>query len=314
MELSAKIRNVEKNVVAESTRDRYKGPQEKFLLFLLENKPELLSPTLREALLAMRPEMRRKHVKKILVADLQANADELAEPCPFVFGNGKEYVTQVKAYVVSLNTGQSSRQTAQSALKDLLRIYQLQYSFEQKGELSTFRKGLKNTLAGKNLKEGGKLTEGKEHLPVVLYTALAHATLCSGKKISAFLHLVLVLSWNLGARVKNVLELCLAHFGWADDAAEIRYAQQKADQQGESGAHIRHVYANPLNPAVCPILASGVFFLLNPKEEGDTKVFQGSSQYNHFLSAMQDLFRTTRNSGHLRMSRKQAFCEMIDLF
>jgi hypothetical protein len=113
-------------------------------------------------------------------------------------------------------------------------------------------------------------------------------TLVSAKKVSAFTHVVLVLAWNLGCRVNNVIGLNLAHMGWADDCLRINFALQKNDQEGDQGQQVRHVFANPLNPAVCPILALGVYLLLFTKGEEDVKLFDGSSQYNHFLTALHD--------------------------
>jgi len=63
--------------------------------------------------------------------------------------------------------------------------------------------------------------------------------------------------WNLMSRSDSVDSLMLTHFDWDEDSLIIEEQGHKADQKGEF-KYWKHIYANPLNPDVCPILALGV--------------------------------------------------------
>ncbi len=65
-------------------------------------------------------------------------------------------------------------------------------------------------------------------------------------------------SWNLMARSCSVGNIMLQHMRWADDCLIVRLPKHKGDQEGEALLMDRHVYANPLEPCICPILALAV--------------------------------------------------------
>ena len=52
----------------------------------------------------------------------------------------------------------------------------------------------------------------------------------------------------------------LQHIDWSNDCMTIIFGHTKTDQTGEkSESSIKHVYANPQNPVICPILSMAVF-------------------------------------------------------
>jgi hypothetical protein len=67
----------------------------------------------------------------------------------------------------------------------------------------------------------------------------------------------LTLSWNLMARSASVSSIKLQHISWQDDSMVIAIPKSKTDQEGDN-CFPRHVYANPLVPSICPILALAV--------------------------------------------------------
>ena len=71
------------------------------------------------------------------------------------------------------------------------------------------------------------------------------------------------------ARSKNIGELAYHNFVTGDDYIKIRYDKTKANQDGEK-IQDKHIYANPLNPLVCPFLAIGIWFALEAKRLGST--------------------------------------------
>ena len=69
------------------------------------------------------------------------------------------------------------------------------------------------------------------------------------------------------ARSKNIGDLAYHNFRTGDDCLTIKYDKTKADQAGEKVMD-KHIYANPFNPLVCPILALGVWFTLEGERLG----------------------------------------------
>jgi hypothetical protein len=88
---------------------------------------------------------------------------------------------------------------------------------------------------------------------------LARYALCHAKtaKQTLLVHSYLILCWNLMARSNTVFSLHWNNFGWSGDCLTILYEKSKTNQEGENRVP-RHVYANPDDPVICPILALGI--------------------------------------------------------
>jgi hypothetical protein len=119
-----------------------------------------------------------------------------------------------------------------------------------------------------------------------LYCALAMGMWRDKSKLmSAFRILYMLLCWNLMSRASNVTRICFEHIEWHDDALTILFCTTKTDQGGDR-THPRHIYANPFKPEICPILAMGVFLLVNEFGKDDVKLFSGQNQYSHFSKSV----------------------------
>jgi hypothetical protein len=83
---------------------------------------------------------------------------------------------------------------------------------------------------------------------------------------------------------------------WRNDALGIYFAHMKNDKYGEQPRDRRHIYANPLMPQVCPILAIELYFLCISVELGDDdlKLFPGSNQYDRFRRVLVRLLQSER--------------------
>ena len=64
-------------------------------------------------------------------------------------------------------------------------------------------------------------------------------------------HLFLVFTWNFIFRVNNT--------EWTDDALRKYFANTKTDQKETQSKYPRHIYANPIDWVVCPIIYLGVY-------------------------------------------------------
>ena len=160
--------------------------------------------------------------------------------------------------------------------------------------LSRLMKGLKNTSAKERGAQGARLTEGKEPLPFVVYCAICRWLLEKGDKASIFALCFLTLTWNLMCRSKNTTLVQRDHISWEGDAAGIQFAHSKTDTGGDEAAHIRHVYANPHNPAICPLLALARYLILFPGRDTGP-LFHGSAQYDRFRQILSDLVAEHRD-------------------
>ena len=96
-----------------------------------------------------------------------------------------------------------------------------------------------------------------------------------------------VIMWNLMSRSDSVDHLMLPHVDWIGDALIITEHGQKADKKGEN-TYGKHIYANPLQPQICPILALGVHIFCSGYHppNGRQQIFQGTdskSRFSHLL-------------------------------
>ena len=101
-----------------------------------------------------------------------------------------------------------------------------------------------------------------------------------------FAHTFTILSWNLACHVNNTAKIHLKDVEWAStfDAYEIFFAHTKTDQTGEEAKYSRHVYANPMEPLVCPVLTLAFYFscCLNMRPTADEFIFPGNDQYQRY--------------------------------
>ena len=142
-------------------------------------------------------------------------------------------------------------------------------------------KGLKRAIASFKSSGHYKQDTGKAPANISVYTALMRHSLVdesddSSQQCSS--HLFLAFLWNLMARANSISMLCFEHLSWENDSLLIFMPKQKGDQDG-SRAFGRHVFANPNDPVLCPILALGlhVFSNIGRREDGSRMIFDSTS-------------------------------------
>lgn len=96
--------------------------------------------------------------------------------------------------------------------------------------------------------------------------------------------------WNLVSRSNRVGNLAFEPITWQGDALIVHLPKTKGDQEGEK-AFPRHVFSNPLNPKVCPIVALAVHVFSSELCPSKTKmkVFQSTKPqglFNSWLSGL----------------------------
>ena len=119
-----------------------------------------------------------------------------------------------------------------------------------------------------------------------MYNCIAKWLFESSKKEHVFVHLFLILNWNMMKRSKNCVNMKVAHIQLHEDALVFEFATSKGMQGSYYPVGPCHVYMNPLNPFICPLLALARYFLMFPETlNTNATVFQGMSQYNRYLRA-----------------------------
>jgi hypothetical protein len=128
-----------------------------------------------------------------------------------------------------------------------------------------FINGYKKTVADKKSRGVMAITEGKAPLSFSGYNQIGNFLARTvpmnnfNWQLLIFSWSFMVLSWNLIGRANTVGNIMLQHMDWSQDCLKIKLAKHKGDQTGEGIGNEKHVYANPYNPAICPILVLAVY-------------------------------------------------------
>ncbi|ETL79786.1 hypothetical protein L917_19651 [Phytophthora nicotianae] len=94
------------------------------------------------------------------------------------------------------------------------------------------------------------------------------------------------------SRSANTVSLCYNHMEWGEDALKVFFAHMKNDQRGTRPRDPRHIYANPLMPEVCPILALGLDWMVYGVDSNANQVFPGNDQYDRFRKTLRRALET----------------------
>jgi hypothetical protein len=145
-----------------------------------------------------------------------------------------------------------------SALKWYYKEHKLIMTPEVNQELDTLLKGYQRRVSDLKLEGRMQVFEGKYHLPFQGYAVLAKFLFRSTRFDEVlFAWPFLVLQWNLIARTATVSSIMMEHVGWEEDSLLITTPKHKGDQEGVK-CFARHLFANPLFPEICPVLALAV--------------------------------------------------------
>src|SRR6056300_898672 len=76
----------------------------------------------------------------------------------------------------------------------------------------------------------------------------------------------------------------VAHIEWRQDCLLFFFGKSKRNQTSEDSESPFHVYSNPLQPEICPVLALATYLLAYPDVlKSGAPLFPGSSQYSCFM-------------------------------
>jgi hypothetical protein len=102
-----------------------------------------------------------------------------------------------------------------------------------------------------------------------------------------FAHLFLLVTWNLGCHVHNTMNIKFHDINWSHcfECFQIVFAHTKTDPTGEESSYPRHIFANPTQPLVCPVLSFSMYFsscFSGMKVNKDDFLFPGPKQEQQF--------------------------------
>jgi hypothetical protein len=147
-----------------------------------------------------------------------------------------------------------------SAILDLYRQSKVKPNDDIDDMLMETMAGYKRLVA--ELKQNGEMSmkEGKSPLSFEGYRFIAKTAISQPRDfmLGSFAWIFLLLCWNLMARCNSVGGIMYDHIGWEQDAMYVVFPTHKGDQEGDN-SNPKHVYANPNNPEICPILALAVY-------------------------------------------------------
>ena len=155
----------------------------------------------------------------------------------------------------------------------------VQFPDEFAAYLSKLMSGIKKRVQRQKQKEGIRIEEGKTPMPLQVYALLCNYFIQQPDDDSILCHAFLTLEWNLMARSDSVTSCHLNHIEWRNDSLVIFFAHSKGDQEGVNRRQPWHIYANPGQPCICPVLALAKYVFSNPSLlTGNQKLFPGGHQ------------------------------------
>ena len=84
-------------------------------------------------------------------------------------------------------------------------------------------------------------------------------------------------------RAENCVDCKITHIYFENDSLVFAFAKSKGHQAGEEHVGPWHIYANPFEPEICPVLALARYLLSFPdKLRSNTALFEGTAQYNRY--------------------------------
>lgn len=146
--------------------------------------------------------------------------------------------------------------------------------------MHSFYDGVKNQASEDTRRGKRSPTEAKRHLPRQEYRRLCKASISKvNKRHPTEIHLALTLAWCLCARMDTTAAVHARHIDWEGDALLIGIAKSKRNYAAK--ATYFRVYANPYEPAVCPILALAIHLACYPHIISSSEI--GSQEFGYPL-------------------------------
>jgi hypothetical protein len=276
--LEKKTEERRKQVVSKRSKNVYNGSNLRYLQWLYKMKNHLLTPEFTQSITIDTDGIpTRKSVKEFLL-----KGDDF--PVKFELLKASDFTVWLTA-LEEENGGFHSYSTYsshRSAFLHLFVTYGVTIPADMSKQLGQYLKNLKRGIAKEITDGSGNIKSGKDPLQFSFYRFIAFLFLKENTKEYVFARTFMILCWNLMSRAGNCFSICYDHLEWSEDSLSIYFAQMKNDQGGDKPRDPRHIYANPVIPEVCPILALGIYWMSHSFDKDNLQLFPGSKQYERF--------------------------------
>ena len=179
--------------------------------------------------------------------------------------------------------------------------------------IDNFIKGYKKIVADKKARGVMSISEGKSALSFSGYLHISK-TMMTLRPVNRkytwmegiFSWSFMTLSWNLIARANSVGNIMLQHIDWREDSPIVTFPKHKGDQTGEGLGNEKHVYANPVNPECCPILALAIIIFCTHRTSDilTQQLFCGSDSEGRFSRVFQHILSIIPDGVSLGANKK----------
>jgi len=166
--------------------------------------------------------------------------------------------------------GKISKSSAQGYKSAVLKFRQLNgfagFSQEEQVEFKRWFRGLQRQVSSR-IRDGDieSSEEGKRHLKLEEYKRICTSLLSEGCNLSrksfAQMHLFIVMSWNLCARADTTVSLHSSLLDWENDSSKVGIDKFKRNYNVVPVYY--HVFSNPIQPEICPILSLALHCCVN---------------------------------------------------
>ena len=162
-------------------------------------------------------------------------------------------------------------------------LYGVNQGDEFMQEITVLFRGLKRHVTKEKQGDKGKFGTGKVPVSFSLYHCLNEYILRDNSLDSIFARASLTTPWNLICHATNTCAIHLHHMDWQNDLLYIYFAHMKNNQVDNRKRDPRHIYSNPIDPKVCPILSLSIYFsVFNIIGTKDSTLFPRENQYKRF--------------------------------
>ena len=161
-----------------------------------------------------------------------------------------------------------------STISNEYKIRKIPQPDSAKSQTSQFMAGYRKQVAKARQDGEMPLHEGKTPFTFEAYLMLCLLALtvwCSDYSIFMYAHLYFIFCWNLMARSCSVANIHYTHLGWEQDSLVGTLPTHKGDESGAQ-SYPKHIYANPLRPEICPILALGLHVMCTAHRKAGSQV------------------------------------------
>ncbi|ETI47820.1 hypothetical protein F443_08028, partial [Phytophthora nicotianae P1569] len=297
-ELRRQAEQIRDNTVRPSSRAAYVNSYCRFVSWVHPNHPNFIPVAFADRV-GVTEGLSEAQIRRRIKPLLTRKHDDP----PLTFGNLDPEVFETWLLTLRKADGSmlsySAFNTHRAGLFNIYRDYVQQMGPAMEKELKQFFKGLKLQLATVQACGEGQVKVGKDPLSFELCEFLSSHLLELPGSDAIFARVYLVISWDLMCRSANAFGVRHSHIEWGGDSLRVYFAHMKNDQGGDRPRDPRHVYANPLQPSVCPILALAIYWATSTFDVGN-RLFPGSDQYDRFRKSLHRLLEDERVSVELK--------------